>query len=290
MALRPWSKFYWADWRADPRLRMCSLAARGLWVELCGLAHEADPYGHVLVAGCVPSPDQLASLVGAPLNAVLPALKELDEAGVFSRTPEGVIYSRRMVRAKDREEEGRDAVNRRWANSQPNRSPNRSPINEPITLEARSQNPDSVAIATGGKPPVDDRAWLFTQGLKTLAEHSGKPGASLRSVIGRWLKLTGDDPTAIRAEIEAATEPPAPVAEPIAWIEARLKPRGDHGKSKQRNARDNFHAGLAAAVAARSAGAGNSQGVPALPERRLDEGGGGGGVQRLLGGAGKLPD
>ena len=160
MALRPWSKFYWADWRADPRLRMCSLSARGLWVEMCGLAHEAEPYGHVLVAGRVPSPDQLASLVGAPLKAVLAALKELDNAGVFSRTDDGVMYCRRMVRNKEREDEGRDAVTRRWANGSPNRvpnrPPNRSPTGEPITPEARSQKPEETPDGVSSAQPADE--------------------------------------------------------------------------------------------------------------------------------------
>ena len=41
----PWMKFYPADWRADPALRMCSLAARGLWMEMLSIMHEADPRG-----------------------------------------------------------------------------------------------------------------------------------------------------------------------------------------------------------------------------------------------------
>ena len=148
MALRPWSKFYWSDWRADPRLRMCSLAARGLWVELCGLAHEAEPYGHVLVAGRVPSPEQLASLVGAPLKAVLAALKELDAAEVFSRTDAGVIYSRRMVR--DREREEKDKANGKGggnpylkAKDNGGVNPHDKPPDKAQKLDTRIQNPES---------------------------------------------------------------------------------------------------------------------------------------------------
>ena len=45
----PWMKFYTADWRSDPALRMCSMAARGLWVEMICLMHEATPYGQLLI-------------------------------------------------------------------------------------------------------------------------------------------------------------------------------------------------------------------------------------------------
>jgi hypothetical protein len=47
----PWMKFYPADWRSDPMLRLCSLAARGLWAEMICLMHEAEPYGSLLVNG-----------------------------------------------------------------------------------------------------------------------------------------------------------------------------------------------------------------------------------------------
>jgi hypothetical protein len=44
-------KFYPSDWRSDPMLRLCSLAARGLWMEMMCLMHEAEPYGSLLVNG-----------------------------------------------------------------------------------------------------------------------------------------------------------------------------------------------------------------------------------------------
>lgn len=95
---KPWMKFYPGDWRSDPRLRMCSLAARGLWVEMLALMHEAKPYGYLLVGGKPPSDSQLAILVGAPPEAVPGLLSELGLAGVFSRDRRGVLFSRRMVR------------------------------------------------------------------------------------------------------------------------------------------------------------------------------------------------
>ena len=94
----PWIKFYPTDWRSDPALRMCSMAARGLWIEMIALMHEATPYGHLLVSGRSPTDAQLAVLAGAPSDQIPELLGELDSAGVFSRTREGVIYSRKMTR------------------------------------------------------------------------------------------------------------------------------------------------------------------------------------------------
>ncbi len=93
-----WSKWWWSDWRGDMALRMCSFAARGLWIDLLALMHDAQPHGHLVLNGRAPTPRQLCALLGGSVEEVTALLAELDEAGVFSRTDDGVIYSRRMVR------------------------------------------------------------------------------------------------------------------------------------------------------------------------------------------------
>ena len=94
----PFLKFYTSDWRADPVLRMCSIAARGLWLEMICLMHEATPYGQLLVNGQTVTDTQLGALVGAPPDQITALLGELEAAGVFSRTRTGVIYSRKLTR------------------------------------------------------------------------------------------------------------------------------------------------------------------------------------------------
>lgn len=91
-------KFYPTDWRSDPALRMCRLSARGLWIEMIALMHEATPYGHLLVSGRSPTDAQLAVLAGTTPEQIPELIGELESAGVFSRTREGVIYSRKMTR------------------------------------------------------------------------------------------------------------------------------------------------------------------------------------------------
>jgi hypothetical protein len=97
-----WSKFQWQDWISDAALRSCSLAARGLWMDLLCLCHEGEPHGHLTISGQAPSIGQIARLVGANYNLVAKLLDELDRHQVFSRTAEGVIFSRRQVRDEAR--------------------------------------------------------------------------------------------------------------------------------------------------------------------------------------------
>ena len=96
MRQAPAFQFYPADWRKDPGLRACSMAARGLWIELMCIAHESDEYGVLALNGRAMSPEQIARLVGESIKATVTLLKELEEAGVFSRDDKGAIYSRRM--------------------------------------------------------------------------------------------------------------------------------------------------------------------------------------------------
>jgi hypothetical protein len=106
---QPWMKFYPSDWRADPALRSCSMAARGLWMEMLCLMHEANPRGSLLINGQQVTGKQLASLCGTGLTETVRWLGELAGAGVFSRDENGTIYSRRIRR--DDEKALRDKAN-----------------------------------------------------------------------------------------------------------------------------------------------------------------------------------
>lgn len=94
----PFLKFFPSDWRSDPRLKMCGAAARGIWIEMICLMHEATPYGHLLIHGQTPNEAQLASLTGIPAAELSEGISELERMGVYSRTKEGVLYSRKLVR------------------------------------------------------------------------------------------------------------------------------------------------------------------------------------------------
>lgn len=102
----PWLKFYPSDWRADPALRMCSLAARGLWMEMLCVMHENG--GYLAINGNPVTVPQLTNLAGG--GEVAEMLAELESAGVFSRQEQdGAIYSRRMLR--DIQKAERDKAN-----------------------------------------------------------------------------------------------------------------------------------------------------------------------------------
>lgn len=206
MTTRPWMKWYPSDWRSDPRLRMCSLAARGLWAEMICLMHEAEPYGSLLVNGAPITDKQLASLVGASHREVTAALAELEAAGVFSLDG-AVIYSRRMRRDKEKSE--RDKANGKGGGN-PRLKAGVNPPDKAQKLEARDQN--SEPNGSGGKPPSDPKAEYFRRGREVLGPSSG-------GQLSKLLKSQGkeDDPRTI-AKARARIEDASTKANPAEWI------------------------------------------------------------------------
>lgn len=129
---QPWLKFYPQDWRSDAELRQCSLAARGLWIEILAILHVARPYGHLVSPTGTPyTPRELARAVGATLGEVTRLTAELLKWGVASRTDDGTIYCRRMVREqRDRDADAERKRRERSDGQEPDRPPDNDPDRE----------------------------------------------------------------------------------------------------------------------------------------------------------------
>lgn len=104
-----WVKWFWSDWSSDWNLRACSLAARGLWMEMLAIMNSSNPRGYLVDICSKPEEPKtqnlakletqtLAKLVGESVDRVEELLEELRVHGVFSETVDGVIYNRRMER------------------------------------------------------------------------------------------------------------------------------------------------------------------------------------------------
>ena len=98
MKSTPSFQFYPADWLRDASLRCCSLAARGLWIDMLCLMHDGEPYGHLKVGSRIIDAELLGRMVGFSEKETQKLLDELEAVGVFSRQEDGTIYSRRMIR------------------------------------------------------------------------------------------------------------------------------------------------------------------------------------------------
>lgn len=152
----PWMKFHPNDWRVETSLRVCSLAARGLWIEMLTVMHTATPRGSLTMNDRQMTPRQLAALVGATVKEVETLLQELEEAGVFSRDDGGTIYSRRMKR--DEGQAARDKENGKKGGN-PNLKPGVNPspgktVKARVRVRVRDSDSDSESKKERKKLPA----------------------------------------------------------------------------------------------------------------------------------------
>jgi hypothetical protein len=223
---RPAFQFYPADWRKDPALSTCSLAARGLWVEMLCIAHESETYGVLSIAGNPMTVQQIARGVGESPATVAKLISELEASKVFSRDEKGRIYSRRMVRDERlrniRAEAGRLGGN-------PDLLGKKVKQNDKQKLTPSSSSSTSVysvANATGAaappappnSEPPSPQERIFALGLPLLLA-AGLLEKNARSMLGLMRKTHGDAAVADAVDRLASAQP----SEPVAWLQAALK-------------------------------------------------------------------
>lgn len=217
MTRHPWLKFYPSDWQADERLGMCSLAARGLWMEMLALMHKAYPYGHLLVYGKAPTDTQLASLARCPQDQIPSLLDELESAGVFSRTRTGLIYSRRLTRDEKRRSDG-DKAAISGTNIPGSRRSQR------IEKHKQKRPPPRVAGGVTERPPPhpDTRSQIPERTPKPPTEPEPSAGAG-EDLVKRMAGVLDD---AVRRHYPGHSRAPHHSDRPIAegWIERGVTP------------------------------------------------------------------
>jgi DNA-binding Lrp family transcriptional regulator len=263
---KPWMKFFPADWIGDERLRLCSLAARGLWVDLMCLMHKGEPYGHLLVNGLTPNNKQLSRMLGASATEIHARLKELRDAGVFSLTDFSVIYSRRMVRDGERQaklhEQGKLGGN-------PNLKPKTKPKDK-SALNPRPQPEDiqqgfpqrpearySEANASGGDA-VKPMSIYDTGEAMLLEAGTFTNPSSARGFIAKQIKAFSE--AAVQAAIEGMRGRPPPADPKSALISACQR----YGKTNGQH-RANRHADPDIGDRLRAFTAGGMAGAPPDP-------------------------
>lgn len=190
MSATAWSKFYWPDWRSDAGVRASSLAARGFWMEMLSVMASATPRGHLLIKGKPPTSAQLAAIAGCTPKVAAQLEAELEANDVFSRTADGVIYSRRMVKDARKSDAGREAADRQHGNK-PSGSPTGLPSGSPIGSD--DEYPEGYPMA----PP---------QGLS--GTHAGA-----RERTGAHGPDTNLQPPTSRSSVTVSSSASAPLAE-----------------------------------------------------------------------------
>lgn len=213
---RPAFQFYPSDWRNDPGLRLCSAAARGLWVDMLCLMHEGEPYGHLTILGRQMTAESLGKLVGESTASVKKWLAELEANDVFSRDDQGVIFSRRMIRdeaVREARATGGEAGGRhghkgaehgkkggrppkiKGGENGDGRGDAKPPLKPPPSSSSSSPSSKSSEDikSSGGETaavvvPIDPDKAAWDMGVKLLTGQGRMSEGAARGFIGRLLK------------------------------------------------------------------------------------------------------
>jgi len=188
---RPSFQFYVADWRLDQKLRRCSPAARGVWIDILCLLHDSDEQYGVLRWPL----EEIANAAGASMQHV----RELVSKGVLRGSDEALAEPVTYAPRSGRKVGPEVAL--------------LAPQAGPIWYSKRLIKDEYVRTIRGeGTRFGDDDGDGFGEGQTTTKPRAPKPAPKPRQ---------GDGPTSASASATAvgSTEdvpptPPAPAPEP----------------------------------------------------------------------------
>lgn len=270
MAKLPFIKWFPNDWLAEPTLRLCSLAARGLWIDMLSLMHLSPRRGVLLAATGSPlSLDQLARAVGCSSDEASRLLAELITSGVCTCTADGTIYNRRMVRDEHKRSKCADAgqigglrsAQRLTLKGQAEGGAEGEAEGRPKLPEARGQRPEArppyPPPGAGGGRVVVAAGELSSPGPTRSADESPETPTDPRRDVGQGGPETArGSPRTAEFDPEAWVVTPEPFAAlVVAWDAARLPGAGKvhdtptrRGLFEQRQADDYWRRHWRAAV------------------------------------------
>ena len=205
----PFIKTYTAERLADAPLRSCSLAARGLEIELACHMARGEKHGYLLIGGLPPSVATIASLAAAAPEQVQNALDELLRVRVLCRDAEGVLFSPGVLKAQ--EDRTRNANNGRRGGN-PNLRSRSARVEDSLDM------PGDESVANPPVNPLDKpRARARTQASEFRDQSSeNREEKSSRARVARaqtWEEVLS------RAEFSTLKADPAFTTAWTEWIE-----------------------------------------------------------------------
>ena len=205
-----WFRFY-DDAINDPKILKLPEASRWHWTALLCIASKHD--------GFLPAIEDVALMLRVKPAAAAAIIAQMKQAGLLD-LEEGKYAPHNWSGRQYKSDVSTDRV-KRFRNGKRNVSP---AVTEtaPETEADTEQKQRTEANASGALAPIDPRTRLFREGLADLAEMTGKGPDACRSFVGKCLQAASDDAVVVLGLIDDAKR--NRVANPSAWIAARLKP------------------------------------------------------------------
>jgi len=198
-----WYKWYPSAWRNDPKIRLLSAEARGVWRELLDLMHESGDYKvqgdyEQVAIMCAVQKDELRRAVAEIVRAdVADVTEHRDTFSVVNRRRKAEHDRRARARTRKRRERGLPVPEPEPEPELPLPQPRRAtkPIPPPVestkfrrprTDDPPSTDPVDVFVHyTGYTPPI-----AYQEKIKLHAKNSAMWGAAVQAWIAEGYKVT----------------------------------------------------------------------------------------------------
>jgi hypothetical protein len=210
-------------WRAydeavdDPKLQQLTSELFKAWFNICCITSQNG--------GILPSLSSVAFKLRVKLEKARAILEDLKVAGLLDDDGNGNLAPHNWSKRQYRSDVSTDRVKRFRERSGNVSSAVSATPPDTETEQIQKQKEDSDPNGSAR----DIRADLFSKGLKTLAEITGKTPDSCRSLLGKWLKFVNDEAIHVLGAIEDAER--NRVADPVAWVTRALQTHGaNNGK------------------------------------------------------------
>lgn len=207
MSKLPWFSFYPSDWETDPGLRICSKAAKGLWIDLMCVAFKCEERGKFIINGRPLTTEEVACSVPGDAAANLTMLNELLAKGVARIDKRNAIYNARMVRDEQKRQLCSEAGKRGGGNPTFKGNPKGNNKGDPkVTSNVVSDSDNDNENSSSFKKPSfkeisevclknglteQDSIWLFEKWNGNGFKNRGEPIRSFKSTIKQWI-IQGD--------------------------------------------------------------------------------------------------
>ncbi len=149
MSELPWFKMNAADYLGDIKLKRCSFAARGVYIELLCIAFQCDERGVFITEGIVWTKDEILRSIAGDINEISAAWDELVRWKRFKQRDDGAYYNSRLVR-DEAERSGnakRQADQRKRENQQRNSyTTNNTKVTPIVTEEVTAKVTPEVTV------------------------------------------------------------------------------------------------------------------------------------------------
>ena len=198
---RPAIQFYVDDWLSEPALRCCSLAARGLWMDMLCIMWKANKRGLLLTNGKIMHNKALAKMAGSEEAEVRALLDELESNEIYSKLDDGTIYNRRMYRQWNISRIRKEAGRRGGLSKTPSKNEAKTPASSPSSPSSLSKLTEDFKLTTES---YSDMVLLFK---KTFTGSPDKPRTeTIRDMIHALIKDGYDKSHVINSMPEIAKE------------------------------------------------------------------------------------